>query len=246
MTSLRRDVISFVPHLAPVFGLAFCNRVSGAFFPFTCFQRWPKSRQPANPDWKTFPSFVFLSGSYLNLMDYTLNYILLIDDLHFNLSETMKTVKILVPLLVFFILGCGPEVPKTDKIVESFPEIQSEIKTLIDHILKAGAAINLKALDAYHLNSPKFTRVQGSRILSYEEGKKMEENFYGNADILSYAIPDHKVDFYGDMAISSFSLNMTAIVDSDTLHLNSMLSLTFVMDGNEWKIVHEHIGPRIE
>jgi len=158
----------------------------------------------------------------------------------------MITIKPFAPLLVVIALSCGPQMQKRDIIHNTFPETQSEIMLLVNRILKDGAAKNLEALDAYHLNSPKFTRVQSSGIVSYEEGKRMEENFYGKADILNYKILDHKVDVYGDMAISSFSMDMTVIVDSDTLNLKSMLSLTFVKDRGEWKIVHEHIIPRIE
>lgn len=158
----------------------------------------------------------------------------------------MTTIKSLAPLLMVIALSCGPHKQKRDIIHKTYPETQIEIRLLVKRILKDGADKNLEALDAYHLNSPKFTRVQGSRILSYEEGKRMEENFYGKADILHYKILEDKVDVFGDVAISSFSLDMTAIVDSDTLDLKSMLSLTFVKDQGEWKIVHEHISPRIE
>ena len=158
----------------------------------------------------------------------------------------MKTMKLFVPILAFFALSCGHQLPKTDIIHETFPETQSEIKSLVDNILKDGAAKNLEALDAYHLNSPKFTRVDNNGILSYEEGKKSEENFYGNSDILNYSIHDQKVDVYGDVAISSFFMDMTAITGSDTLDLKSELSLTFARDHGAWKIVHEHISPRLK
>jgi hypothetical protein len=78
---------------------------------------------------------------------------------------------------------------------------QSEIKTLVSEIFSDGAEKNLEALDAYHLNSPKFTRVEDSGLLSYEEGKILEENFYGNADILNYDVHNHKVDVFGDIGI---------------------------------------------
>ena len=88
--------------------------------------------------------------------------------------------------------------------------------------------------------------MEDNGLLSYEEGKKLEENFYGNSDILSYNIHKQKVDVFGDVAISSFYLDMTAIVNSDTLDLKSELSLTFAKDNSEWKIVHEHISRRLE
>ena len=157
----------------------------------------------------------------------------------------MKTIRILTPLLGIFILSCGPQSPKTDIINETFPETQSEIKALVVNIFKDGAAKNLEALDAYHLNSPKFTRVEDSGLLSYEEGKILEENFYGNSDITHYNIHDQKVDVYGDIAISSFHLDVTAIIDSDTLDRKAKLSLTFAKDKGIWKIVHEHISPRL-
>jgi hypothetical protein len=152
------------------------------------------------------------------------------DNFNLDLSKTMKliitmkTIKTLAPLLAIFILSCGPQMSRTDIINETFPETQSEIKLLVDNILKDGAEKNLEALDDYHLNSPKFTRVDNNGILSYDEGKKLEENFYGNSDILSYKIHNQTVDVFGDVAISSFYLDMTAIVNSDTLDLKSELS----------------------
>jgi hypothetical protein len=158
----------------------------------------------------------------------------------------MKSTKIITLFLGFFILSCSPQSPKTDIINETFPETQSEIKDLVADIFKDGAAKNLEALDAYHLNSPKFTRVEDNGLLSYEEGKVLEENFYGTSDILNYNIHNHKVDVYGDIAISSFHIDMNAIADSDTLDLKAKVSLTFAKNNGEWKIVHEHISPRLQ
>ena len=152
---------------------------------------------------------------------------------------------ILITILVI-LTQCSSTKMETDIINETFPETQSEIKALVDNIFKDGAAKNLEKLDAYHLNSPKFTRVEDSGLLSYEEGKVLEENFYGNSDILNYNIYGHKVDVYGDIALSSFHIDMNAIADSDTLDLKAKVSLTFAKNKGEWKIVHEHISPRLQ
>lgn len=157
----------------------------------------------------------------------------------------MKFNKIRTLLLGIVLISCNPPAPNTDIINEPFPEIQTEIKALVIDIFKDGAGKNLEALDAYHLNSPKFTRVEDSGLLSYEEGKVLEENFYGNADILNYNVHNHKVDVYGDIAISSFHIDMKAIVESDTIDRKAKASLTFAKNNGEWKIVHEHISPRL-
>jgi hypothetical protein len=158
----------------------------------------------------------------------------------------MKITKISTILLGIILISCNPQTPKTDIITESFAETQSEIKTLVSEIFSDGAEKNLEALDAYHLNSPKFTRVEDSGLLSYEEGKILEENFYVNADILNYDVHNHKVDVFGDIAISSFYIDMNAIMESDTLDLKAKVSLTFAKNNGEWKIVHEHISPRLQ
>ena len=158
----------------------------------------------------------------------------------------MKTIKFPTLLLGIFALSCSPQSPKTDIVNETFPETQSEIKAVVDNIFQDGAAKKLEELDAYHLNSPKFTRVEDSGLLSYEEGKVLEENFYGNYDIHNYDIHNHKVDVYGDIAISSFHIDMTASSDLDTLDLKAKVSLTFAKDKGEWKIVHEHISQRLQ
>jgi hypothetical protein len=158
----------------------------------------------------------------------------------------MKIIKIRTILLGIVLISCNPQTPKTDIIAESFPETQSEIKALVSEIFEDGAAKNLEALDAYHLRSPKFTRVEDSGLLSYEEGKALEENFYGNNDILNYSVHNHKVDVYGDIAISSFHVDMNVIMEADTVDLKAKLSLTFAKNNGEWKIVHEHISPRLQ
>ena len=158
----------------------------------------------------------------------------------------MKITKISTILLGIILISCNPQTPKTDIINESFPETRAEIKALVSDIFKDGADKNLEALDAYHLNSPKFTRVEDSGLLSYEEGKVLEENFYGNADILNYKVHNQKVDVYGDIAISSFHIDMNAILESDTIDLKAKVSLTFARNNSEWKIVHEHISPRLQ
>ena len=152
---------------------------------------------------------------------------------------------ILITLLVI-LTQCSSTKMETDIINETFPETQSEIKALVDNIFKDGAAKNLEKLDAYHLNSPKFTRIEDSGLLSYEEGKVLEENFYGNYDIHNYDIYNHKVDVYGDIAISSFHIDMTASANLDTLDLKVKASLTFAKAMGEWKIVHEHISSRLQ
>jgi ketosteroid isomerase-like protein len=38
---------------------------------------------------------------------------------------------------------------------------------------------------------------------------------------------------------------MIAITGSDTLDLKAKISLTFAKDKDNWKIVHEHISPRL-
>lgn len=125
-----------------------------------------------------------------------------------------------------------------------YPEIESEIKSLVDQIFRDGADKKLEVLDAYLLNSRKFSRIEDNAILTYQQGKEMEKAFYGDNEVLSYTLPQHKVDVFGDVAISSFHLDMTAIVGQDTVDLKVKASLIFADSNGEWKIVHEHISLR--
>ena len=152
--------------------------------------------------------------------------------------------KYLLLLISMFIFSCSPPTSNEDIITETYPNVQEEIKELVQNIFDDGAAKKLEELDAYHLNSPKFTRVAKNGLLTYEEGKAREEAFYGNYDITHFEIIEHKVDVYGDIAISSFFFDMTANLDSDTIHRKSMASLTFVNQNGSWKIIHENISPR--
>ena len=127
---------------------------------------------------------------------------------------------------------------------ETYPEVQSQIKTLVNQIFKDGAAKKLKELDEYHLNNTKFSRLGNDAILSYQQGKELEEAFYGNNKVLSYSLVKHKVDVFDDVAISSSHLDLTAVVEQDTIGFKLKVSLIFVDKNGKWKIVHEHISSR--
>ena len=151
---------------------------------------------------------------------------------------------------IFFIflciisISCQPVAEKEDVIGQEYPEIESEIKSLVDQIFTDGADKKLEELDAYHLNTPKFSRIEDNGILNYQQGKELEEAFYGGNEILSWSLPQHKVDVFGDMAISSFHIDMQAVIGQDTVDMKAKASLIFADSDGEWKIVHEHISLR--
>ncbi|NNF33865.1 MAG: SnoaL-like domain-containing protein [Saprospiraceae bacterium] len=127
---------------------------------------------------------------------------------------------------------------KTDQTVESM------IKDIANNYFQDGTLNKIEEMDAIHLNSPKFSRVEGSGILSYQEDRNLERQFYSDRKLLSYNISNHKVDVFDDMAISSFHVDLNTVSGNDTLEINAKATIVFIEYDRDWKVVHKHFSPR--
>jgi ketosteroid isomerase-like protein len=76
--------------------------------------------------------------------------------------------------------------------------------------------------------------------------KKSEEDFFTNITEFDYKLPDIKVDVFDDMAIATFILDYSVIMEDETFNGNSRSTLVFVQDEGQWKIIHEHFSPFIQ
>jgi uncharacterized protein YxeA len=133
---------------------------------------------------------------------------------------------------------------KYEIMEESNPNVQSKIKALVDQFFKDGSEEDLQAMDDFHLDSPKFSRVEGNGILNYEEDRELEKAFYAERKLISYTISNHKVDVFDDTAISSFHIDLKTVSGIDTSNVNAKASLVFVDYNGVWKVVHKHFSPR--
>jgi len=150
--------------------------------------------------------------------------------------------------LTFF--GCNTtNENKIDPINDPFEKEQEDIKKLLVEIFETAKAKDMVALDAYHLNSPKFSKFDDGdvpQLQDYAMAKKTEEEFFTSISQFNYTLPEVKVDVFDDMAITSFILDYSVVLGEETFTGKSRSTLVFVKDGDGWKIVHEHFSPFIQ
>lgn len=162
----------------------------------------------------------------------------------------MTTFKSLVLFSSILVASCYSPPPLADPIHEMYPAEQEEIKQLILDIFKTAQEKNMEKLDAYHLNSPKFTKYDDGEIpdrQDYAIAKRSEEELFTSISDFSYELPDLKVDVFDDTAISTFTLDYTVLVDDTTsISAKSRSTLVFVLKDDQWKIAHEHFSPYTE
>lgn len=150
-------------------------------------------------------------------------------------------------LIVFvstcIIFGCKDN-NTTDIIKEPYKEKQEQIAKTIDDIFKAGKSKDLKKLEAYHLNSPKFTKFEaGSPTrLNYDENTQGEAGAFSAAEEFNYKINDLKVDVFENVGIATFTFAFDAKMQGARFADTSHCTLVFIESDNQWKITHEHFS----
>ncbi len=155
----------------------------------------------------------------------------------------------LITISAFTFLGCNTNVEKMDPIRNAYKNEQEVIKKILVEIFDAAKAKDMVALDAYHLNSPKFSKFDDGEIpdmQDYPLAKKTEEELFTAISDFSFTLPVLKVDVFDDMAIASFILDYSVVMGADTIAAKSRSTLVFVKAGDIWKIAHEHFSPYIQ
>ena len=153
-------------------------------------------------------------------------------------------------LILIGILGsCNKPEKSVNVIDDLFDAEQAQIRNLIHEIFETAKAKDMDNLDSYHLKGPKFSKFDDGDIpqrQDYEMAKKSEEDFFTNITEFAYKLPDIKVDVFDDMAIATFILDYSVIMEGETFNGNSRSTLVFVQDEGQWKIIHEHFSPLIQ
>ncbi len=161
----------------------------------------------------------------------------------------IRTILILLAFSTLTIFGCNPNVEKIDPINDPFESEQEAIKKLLVEIFDVAKAKDMDALDAYHLNSPKFSKFDDGEVpqmQDYAMAKETEEEFFTSLSEFNYTLPDVKVDVFNDMAIASFILDYSVVMGEETFIGKSRSTLVFVKVEDSWKIAHEHFSPYSE
>ena len=160
----------------------------------------------------------------------------------------MKYRKICLFLVGLLFVNCSSSPQKSDPINDTFQEKQDQVKRLIVEIFETAKAKDMGKLDAFHLNSTKFTKFDDGDIpgvQDYAIAKRTEEELFMMVSDFNYELQDFKVDVFDDMAIAAFILDYSVILDETTIDASSRSTLVFVLNEGNWLIAHEHFSPYI-
>jgi ketosteroid isomerase-like protein len=128
---------------------------------------------------------------------------------------------------------------------DPFQQEQEIIKNILVDIFNVAKAKDMATLNAYHLNSPKYSKFNESETplrVDYAAAKKSEEDFFMNAAQQEYKLNDIKVDVFDNTAISTFLLAYDVTFDGRQYKDTLRGTLVFVKDRGNWKIAHEHFS----
>ena len=119
---------------------------------------------------------------------------------------------------------------KINAIDDLFELDQEVIKKLLIDIFANAKAKDMDRLEACHLNSPKFSKLDDGDVLEmqdYAMAKKTEEKLFTAISDFYYILPNVKVDFFDDVAIATFILDYSVKMDEDTFAAKSRGTLVF-------------------
>ena len=160
-----------------------------------------------------------------------------------NRHFTRSVCLIMVLTIAGTFFGC--EQKAADIVKEPYTEVQSKIINMVTDIFNAAKAKDFAKLDAFHLNSPKFTKFDNQvspKRQNYEENKIGEEAVFNMLEGVDFKLHDVKVDVFDKVAISTFVISFTAKVQGTMLADTSRGTLVFVDYENKWCITHEHFS----
>lgn len=132
-----------------------------------------------------------------------------------------------------------------DIIKEPYTEVQTKITGMLTEIFNTAKAGDFAKLDAFHLNSPKFTKfdVDGSpNRQNYAENKQGEEAAFKMLEGFDFKLADIKVDVFDKVAISTFTISYSAKVQGNPVADAAHGTLVFVNYEDKWRITHEHFS----
>jgi hypothetical protein len=162
--------------------------------------------------------------------------------------STTKRLTNRFPLLGVFVLSISLSAcqqKQVDIIKEPYTDVQTKITGMLTEIFNAGKVKDFVKLDAFHLNSPKFTKydVDGSpNRQNYEENKKGEEAGFTMLEGFDFKHSDIKVDVFDKVAISTFTISYSAKVQGNPVADTGHGTLVFVNYEDKWRITHEHFS----
>jgi ketosteroid isomerase-like protein len=139
--------------------------------------------------------------------------------------------------------ACNPSKPNL--ITDPFADKQAVIAQTVQDIFKSGKAKDFAVLEAFHLNSPKFTKFDDGEPMTrqdYAQNQKGEKDGFSALESFDYTIVDLKVDVFDKVAVATFIMDYAIQVQGTKMAAKSRATLVFVEDAGKWKITHEHFS----
>jgi ketosteroid isomerase-like protein len=119
------------------------------------------------------------------------------------------------------------------------------VEICLHKILDAAKFGDAEGLASHHLYGPKFTKYDDMEPLHRQEAEEARtgEDGITQVDNFAYRVDDLRIDVFGPAAIATFMLDYAFDAEGDHIQANARSTLVFVLDGNDWKIAHEHLSP---
>ena len=133
-----------------------------------------------------------------------------------------------------------------DPITEPFPERQEQVRRTLEALVDAVHAKDADRLESIHLYGPKFTKFDDFEPLERvdaETCRASERSGLLAAERVRYRFEDLKVDVFDRVAIATFLLHEEIRADGRDVTALARSTLVFVLDGDRWRITHEHFSP---
>ena len=150
---------------------------------------------------------------------------------------------ILAIFMVIIISSCSERRSDQPDIVNDLlPERQSELREVIESIVKDCETANLEGLKAIHLASDKFTKF-GPRSFERQDVKSTNESevaHFGSISNFKAEVKDLKIDVFGDVGIATYYPHVTFEKDGVGRSGSARQTLVFLKTSEGWKIIHEH------
>ena len=159
------------------------------------------------------------------------------------MSSATRLTQLCFFCLILCLLAC--EQKKVDIIKEPYTDVQTKITGMLTDIFNTAKAKDFAKLDAFHLNSDKFTKFDNDgtpKRQNYEENRVGEETAFKMLEGLNYKLHDVKVDVFDKVAISTFIISYSARVQGTPMSDTARGTLTFVNYEDKWRITHEHFS----
>ena len=149
----------------------------------------------------------------------------------------------LTSLLLIFLASCSEKKSdQKDIINDLFPEAQSELREVINSIVRDSETANLEGLKASHLLSDKFTKF-GPRSFERQDVESTNESelaHFGSISNFKAEVKDLKIDVFGDIGIATYYPHVSFEKDGEEKIGSARQTLVFLKTGEGWKIIHEH------